>query len=169
MILAGVASLAGCSVFGIGKSEFSCPGMPNGIVCKSTGEIYQLTGESNLQAVVGDPVDMTVHRSISDYDSDGASVVKSPNGGSHNGMFSKTMVRAVDGSIPVLQPAQVLRVWVGPWTDAANNLIWPTYVFTEVKGRTWNFGGASFESQKPLVPVQLQSSPGRQGDKKAAN
>jgi len=71
-------------------------------------------------------------------------------------MFDKPMVKAVDGSIPVLQPAQVLRIWVGPWTDANDNLIWPTYVFTQVKTRTWNFGNSNFEGQKPLVPVQLQ-------------
>lgn len=147
--------LSGCSVFGVGSNDFSCPGMPKGIVCKSTGEIYQLTGENNLQALVGDPVDMTVHKSVDDYDSDGASVVRSPEN-SHNRMFDKPMVKAVDGSIPVLQPAQVLRIWVGPWTDANDNLIWPTYVFTQVKNRTWNFGNSNFEGQKPLVPVQLQ-------------
>jgi len=60
--VACVSILSGCSVFGVGSNDFSCPGMPKGIVCKSTGEIYELTGENNLQALVGDPVDMTVHK-----------------------------------------------------------------------------------------------------------
>lgn len=155
VIAASVMAVSGCSVFGIGKSEFSCPGMPSGIMCKSTGEIYQLTGENNLQAVVGDPMDMKVQRSVDDYDSDSASrTVQSPET-SHNRMFDKPMVKAMDGSIPILQPAKVLRIWVGPWTDSGNNLIWPTYVFTEVKSRTWNFGEASFASRRILSPVQL--------------
>lgn len=155
-VVASVMAISGCSVFGIGNSDFSCPGMPSGIVCKSTGEIYELTGQNNLQALVGDPMDMNVQRSVDDYDSDSATrTVKSP-ANSHNRMFDKPMVKAMDGSVPILRPAKVLRIWVGPWTDASNNLIWPTYVFTEVKDRTWNFGDSDFVSKRILSPVQLE-------------
>lgn len=161
--LAGASAmlmLSGCSIFDIGNREFSCPGMPSGIVCKSTGEVYQLTGENNLQALVGDPVDMSVSTKRQlDYDEDSADARARRQGteNSYNAMFTNPMAGAIDGSIPVLQPAQVLRVWIAPWTDSNENLVWPTYVFTQVKGRTWTFGGASFDKRMPLAPVQLQA------------
>lgn len=167
LVLAMAASsLTGCAIFNVGKGEFSCPGMPNGIVCKSTGEIYELTGQDRLQATVGDPVDMTVNRSVADYENDGSAMVKSPSASLYQSMSSKSMVKPAIGALPVLQPAQVLRIWVAPWVDSGNNLVWPTYVFTQVQGRTWSFGNTDFKGSKPLVPVQL--SPRAERPKEAA-
>ena len=41
--LVALTQLAGCSAFTIGEEEFSCPGRPQGAICKGVSEVYELT------------------------------------------------------------------------------------------------------------------------------
>ncbi|WP_254853808.1 TraV family lipoprotein, partial [Salmonella enterica] len=41
---AALLILSGCSTFNIGKDEYSCPGMPNGVQCMSARDVYAATG-----------------------------------------------------------------------------------------------------------------------------
>lgn len=59
-----------------------------------------------------------------------------------------------NGPRPVLEPAQVMRVWISPWTDQSGNLNWPGYVYTEVTPRRWSFGEDSVGRAPALVPLQ---------------
>ena len=46
-----LGTLQGCANgFGVGKSEFSCPGMPNGVQCMSTRDVYYATNNGNVPA-----------------------------------------------------------------------------------------------------------------------
>lgn len=38
-----LSQLVGCSAFTIGEEEFSCPGKPQGAICKGVSEVYELT------------------------------------------------------------------------------------------------------------------------------
>lgn len=124
-----VACLSGCSL-GVGSGKFACPGMPNGIVCKSPAEVYALTnvGDATLDAL------------------DTKALEKNP--------FTRPAISSNSGPVPVLEEPQVMRVWIAPWVDDKKDLHWPSYLFTEVTPRRWSFGGVEFNSQKPLVPVE---------------
>jgi len=125
--------LAGCSTIGIGKTEFVCPGMPGGFVCKTPREVYDATNGSDsvkiTQATTGKP------------------------GESHDSPFARPMWKTESGPMPVLEHAQVLRIWIAPWVDSRQTLNWPSYVFTEITPRKWSFGGVEFHTQKPLTPM----------------
>lgn len=134
--------LTACSGFGMGeKSDFSCPGVPQGVICKSPREVYALTNGKNYD----------LGNDYKKADGKGAAPVANPD---TLQPFARPAVAANSGPMPVLAPSQVLRVWIGPWQDEKKDLNWPSYVFTEIAPRKWSFGGASFSGQKPLVPVQ---------------
>lgn len=125
--------LAGCSTISIGKSEFVCPGMPSGFVCKTPREVYDATNGS-------DSVKKTT-----------ATAGKTAQG--HDSPFARPMWKTESGPMPVLEHAQVLRIWIAPWVDSRQTLNWPSYVFTEITPRKWSFGGVEFHAQKPLTPM----------------
>lgn len=133
--------LAGCAGFGMGEqSDFSCPGVPQGVICKSPREVYALTNGKNYD--LGTDVKKGDSKDVPASSSDTIHP------------FTRPAVAANSGPMPVLAPSQVQRIWIGPWQDEKKDLNWPSYVFTEIAPRKWSFGGASFGGQKPLVPVQ---------------
>jgi conjugal transfer pilus assembly protein TraV len=69
----------------------------------------------------------------------------------------RPMLAPVDGTLPVLEPAQVMRVWIAPWTDDRADLHWPGYVFTEVTPRRWSVGEVEVGKVPTLVPLQVLS------------
>ena len=82
------------------------------------------------------------------------------NGGSANLLNSsgiRPMLENANSVMPVLEPAKVIRVWVGPWTDSKGNLVYPTYVYSQVQTRTWNVKGAEMGKTKVFTPVQVRS------------
>lgn len=141
--------LAGCSGFGMGeKSDFSCPGVPRGVICKSPREVYALTNGKSYD--LGNDVKKDEGKDTPAANSDTIHP------------FARPAVTANSGPMPVLAPSQVQRIWIGPWQDEKKDLNWPSYVFTEIAPRKWSFGGASFSGYKPLVPVQADfMNPGR--------
>lgn len=42
-----LSQIAGCSMLTIGEEEFSCPGRPQGVICKGVSEVYDLTNSRN--------------------------------------------------------------------------------------------------------------------------
>ena len=52
---------------------------------------------------------------------------------------------------PYRVPAQVMRIWMAPWEDAAGDLHMPSYVFTEVKSRRW-----SVADPAPVISPELR-------------
>lgn len=128
-IVIAITSLSGCAL-GVGSSKFACPGMPNGIVCKSPAEVYEITNTSD-----------SVQDSL-----DAKALEKNP--------FTRPAITSNSGPVPVLEEPQVMRVWIAPWVDDKKDLHWPSYLFTEVTPRRWTFGGVEFRSQKPLVPAE---------------
>lgn len=130
-LMLAVGLLSGCSVFNPGgSSDFSCHGMPSGVTCKTPREVYNTTN----------------------------------NGGSGGGKKSKTTMpiyinalKPQDNTtpVPILEQAQVMRIWIAPWTDKNNDLHWPGLVFTQIQPRQWAVGEDSFNGVEPPVPHQM--------------
>lgn len=130
--LLAVVLVSGCSVFNpAGSDEFGCPGMPKGITCKSPREVYNLTDHEKRGKGKGSAPDMPTYVFASEPDKRGLNPV------------------------PVLEQAQVLRVWIAPWVDKNNDLHWPGVMFTELKKSEWHFGDQEFEGVEPPVPHKM--------------
>ena len=144
MAAAAAVILSGCGSLNW-KSEYSCPGMPDGVVCKSPTEVYKLT--ENADRLTRDENGAPSNKAQLAAASDGA--IKHIPGQVSTG---RNMPR---DALPVLEPAKVMRVWIAPWIDNKQDLHMPGYVFTEVTPRRWSFGESSAVRGKPLVPLQL--------------
>lgn len=153
-----VLTSSGCSLMGIGQSSFSCPGMPEGIVCKSTTELYSLT-DGNFR---GETVPSVGNERGDDYNNSAEGYRVELMGGKPRGSVNHLPTRPMQapgtGVQPVLEPAKVVRIWVGPWRDSQNNLIFPTYLYAQVEGRQWSVRGADFKGDgRVLTPMQVRS------------
>lgn len=62
-----------------------------------------------------------------------------------------------DGTLPLRMPAEVMRIWIAPWVNKDGDLELSSYVFTELRERTWQIGGqsvAGVAGLRPLAPDQ---------------
>lgn len=115
--LAAILSLSGCaSMFG-GNDETVCNGN-QGVPCTSIRTAYQASNHTT-QFVKG-----AGQGAVAMVDAPVAAI-------------SVSLPQPVVQPMPVLEPAQVMRVWVNRWVDASGNLNYPSLVFTEVAPRRW--------------------------------
>lgn len=158
-----IAALNGCSLLSVGDSEFSCPGLPKGIVCKSTKDVYHLTNGNSSEALVSAPGeegtahDKSAARAKGDYDymPPRADQVEMANY-AHAGQV-RPLIEPMTSVKPVLEPAKVVRLWIGPWRDTKNNLVFPSYMYAQVGDRTWSLDDEEMVKNKVLTPVQVRS------------
>lgn len=134
-VSAAALLMTGCaSTFNTAENaEFSC-GLPKGQTCKSPSNVYKSTN--------------------------GEIVSEAPDA-KDNGN-TKTAKTTVIGSIatttigprPVREPAQVVRIWIAPWVDRADNLNLAQYQFAEIKPRTWSVGLKESTGSGYVIPHQ---------------
>lgn len=126
--------------------QFSCPGMPNGVVCKGPREVYELTN-GDVTSVTADSLKKNETKKT--LPNDRIVTKKAPN---------ETLPLAYAPSEAGMQPeplvtqTRVLRIWVAPWVDKSNNLHWPGLMFAKIQKSEWNFGQDNFEDVDPPVP-----------------
>lgn len=117
--------ITGCST--IGSSEYGCSGLPEGVRCMSTSDVYDATNGGQMpkankgegaesgdtqQALIIDPV---------------VDTFVTPN--------------LPDRPIPIRTPARVMRIWVSSYEDTNSGaLIAPGYIYTEIEPRRWVIG-----------------------------
>lgn len=132
-ITAMISLLQGCaSTFNpAGSSEFACPGMPSGVTCKNPREVYKMTDSPRASG------NGTAAGQVPTY------------------IYSGNLGNQQLNPVPVLEQAQVMRVWIAPWVDKNKDLHWPGLMFTEVRPRQWNFGENSFDGVEPPVPHMM--------------
>ena len=59
--------------------------------------------------------------------------------------------------LPAREPAQILRIWIAPWEDAAGNLHGASDLFTEITPRRWRLATApGAPAGTVLTPLQLE-------------
>ncbi len=165
--------LAGCATVlnTANHDEFACPGMPDGVMCKSPLQVYHATDDATDGAMPDAtlervPVKMAPASKSGDPTSqatfdDGSGLV-----------FLQTAAAAKDKSpaltlplplpialsaspqlpLPILEPAKVMRIWIAPWEDSKKDLHWPSYLFTEIQPRKWSFGKTEFTGSRPVIP-----------------
>ncbi len=62
-----------------------------------------------------------------------------------------------DTALPTRDPAQVMRIWIGPWEDTAGNLHGASHVYTEVIPRRWRMETAMpATAAHVLTPLQIE-------------
>ena len=69
----------------------------------------------------------------------------------------KQLIVSPDSPKPILQPAEVARIWIAPWTDQNQDLHWAGFVFTEITPRRWSFGESAVGAIQPTLPVLIDS------------
>lgn len=117
--------LTGCaSAFTVGNSGYSCPGLPDGVRCMSTRDVYAETNSKDSLKSNSSKKAQTEAPAISTDASVAATTPAVPT------------VKPV----PVRTPAKVMRVWIAPWQDESDFLHGSEYVFAEVEGRKWSLG-----------------------------
>jgi len=59
--------------------------------------------------------------------------------------------------LPSRAPAQIMRIWIAPWEDAAGNLHGASDVFTEITPRRWQMASVpGATAGTVLTPLQLE-------------
>jgi conjugal transfer pilus assembly protein TraV len=156
LICAGLIAtlVSGCASFSSGKkksSDFSCKGMPEGSVCMDPIEVYESTN--------GDVSDVNADSMLSTQPASESTKggKKKTNGTVVPVVVQRNLVVAPTSPKPILEEAQVMRVWVAPFIDANQDLQWPGHIFTEVTPRRWSFGERDVENIRSVVPLQLAS------------
>lgn len=153
-----IALLSGCSSwFNTADSdEFSCPGMPQGIICKSPMAVYKSTNQMPKLTDSDMPIGQKAPN-VKYGDDLGKTASSERNAKVSNGVPGP---KVADLARPVRMPAQVMRIWIAPWIDSKDDLHFPSYLFTEVQPRTWSFGKAEYAGQGMVVPhMELTSAP----------
>lgn len=132
LVLTIATLLNGCSVFNpAGSSEFSCPGMPKGVTCKSPREVYEMTNNSGSKAATK----------------------------GKGKTFAPSYLFATEPNpnqeltpVPVLEQPKVMRIWIAPWVDKNDDQHWPGLVYTVLKQKQWHFGHEEFNGIEPPMP-----------------
>ncbi|MCG8121752.1 MAG: type IV conjugative transfer system lipoprotein TraV [Candidatus Thiodiazotropha endolucinida] len=165
----GVALLSGCASFG--NPEYGCTGLPEGVRCTATRDLYDATNRGEVPRSQAPDVETKNER-----DPDSKSKPK-------NEKAEAVEVRPVtdpvvdtfvtpnlpDRPVPIRTPAQVMRIWVASWEDTETGaLITPGYIYTEIEPRRWVIGkpeSAAAQQGQLFKPLE-QSSPTSSSKKK---
>lgn len=142
LLIAGL--MTGCSSLGVGNSDYACPGMPNGVQCMSTRDVYEATENGKIPR----PIKAGVNPDTGDVDDSSRSQRDSV-------VDNYVTPRLPDQPIPVRTPAQVMRIWVAPWEDDNGDLMTTGYVYTEIEPRKWVIAEQAPESAPTLKPLEV--------------
>lgn len=122
--------LAGCSsAFNSGgSSDFGCPGMPMGIVCKTPAAVYKSSNGELPTTDFDTPMGSDNEKKMT----------KTERGVISFSGDSSTLSPSV--ARPLRVPAVVMRIWVSPWIDRADVWHSASYNFVETTPRKWSYG-----------------------------
>ncbi|MDD2944313.1 MAG: type IV conjugative transfer system lipoprotein TraV [Acinetobacter sp.] len=138
-------------------SNYGCKGLPDGIVCKSPTQIYDMTNDDSFGGVYqstlneaqdqGNESDSGMFKS-----SKSKKTAQSTPANDAINLFSKPQFQSSSSPMPVLEQPKVLRIWVAPWKDQNETLNWGNYMFTEITPRRWNFGDSVMRNTPVTAP-----------------
>lgn len=140
-----VVVLGGCaSTFNTAEnSQYSCPGMPMNVTCKTPSAVYKSTQGELAETEFDKPIAGTrqqANHQVATVMAAGSPMPSMPSPGALIGNHMANSVTADIGVKPVREPARVVRIWIAPWIDKNDNLNLAQYQYTEVKPRTWTVG-----------------------------
>lgn len=152
LLAALIAGLSGCSSFlNIGSSEYGCSGLPEGVQCMSTSDVYAATNDGQVPRPVG-----------AEVEAEKSGVKTSASTGQNSAVWGSgdTVIdtyvapRLPNQPIPIRTPAEVMRIWVAPWEDGNGDLNVTGYVYTEIEPRRWVIGDRNSEGSPVLTPLK---------------
>lgn len=149
--LLGLASVAvvmtGCASLNVGSPEYGCSGMPDGVQCMSTRDVYNATNNGSVPRPMkaGDE---------DQGDEPHAEVSPSPQRSGDEVIDTYVAPQLPNKPVPIRTPAQVMRIWVAPWEDDKGDLNVSGYVYTEIEPRRWVIGESTSNSDSVIRPLQ---------------
>lgn len=166
-VLAMALGLSACSVNGY-KKGYGCSGLPDGVVCKTPSQIYDLTTGDQNAAVYQNTLEQQqdvagrVNTRADDEEAKGMFKRKQASNNAAIGsqeqnmvnLFSKPQFANSTSPMPILEQPRVLRIWVAPWRDQNDTLNWGSFMFTEITPRRWNFGDVVMRNTPITAPNQ---------------
>ena len=168
-----VLMLTGCAnvLNTANHDEFACPGMPDGVMCKSPLQVYRATDDATHGATPDRDLETAAPAKRSGSQTSQETFDDGP------GLVSLQTEKAARDKppalplplhlpthlpisqsaspnlpLPVLEPAKIMRIWIAPWEDSKKDLHWPSYLFTEIQPRKWSFGKSEFTGSRPVIP-----------------
>lgn len=160
-----LVALTGCaSTFG--ASKFSCPGGMGGMSCKSAPELYRATDGPMATNATDSSAGSKSRKGggkrrsktpVSDSDIDALIRDAFQSHGTTERTPQPTIMP--DGTVPLREPAQVMRVWVAPYEDNRGNLHSGGYVYSEITPRRWSIGSQVTMHAPSLRPLQVDVPP----------
>lgn len=150
--LSATLIVAGCSSLGLGESDFSCPGYPDGVQCMSTHEVYEATNDGNVPRSMDS--DGVVHTKGSSNTAQQQNVPDP----ARNPVGSYVAPNLPNRPIPIRTPAEVMRIWIAPWEDTNGDLNVTGYVYTEIEPRRWTIADTAPKSSPVLTPLSVKGA-----------
>ena len=164
----GASTMSGCAWLNPGEEEFACSGMPGSVFCHSARDVYEKTNSGLVPSPINgntynkdckdcvraedENPDLYADDEARKEESKASSIASTTRG--HNGSTGKTLDVTNDEIInnyvtpylpnrpvPVRTPAQIMRIWVGPYVDSNGDLVAPGIVYTEIEPRKWIYPG----------------------------
>jgi conjugal transfer pilus assembly protein TraV len=154
LIMAGVVS--GCAA--IGETDFSCGRPTKGVGCLPATEVYEITNDPELYEEVMKELEAAAQSDEEYNPYDIVAAVKARH--EPTVAVAKSMAEPISQPLPVLKPAQVIRIWFDAWVDQKGDLHMPGYVFTEITPRRWSFGEPEVSNSEILAPIQVDRGSG---------
>ncbi len=153
MLLAGLLPLAACSL--VGQSESSCPGKPNGYVCKGPREVYEITNsKSSLFDGTQEGADGEKKSANVPTDTQGlGAMVKKPSGTPINTENPYGQNYSAPEPLAIRADPRVLRILISPYEDSAGSLNMPGYAYVEIEPRRWLVGADANNRPARIVPL----------------
>lgn len=146
VVAIGLLCLNGCATFDE-NGEYSCKGIEDGVRCLDSVAAYQLTNDPDWKG----RVDKEIRGGSSDSETPALKQVVT--GRAHR---ATVLPQPVKQPVPILKPAEVMRVWIAPWVDTKQDLHWPGYVFTEITPRRWTYGESEITDTLTGAPVIVE-------------
>ncbi len=179
----GCTALTGCGAFSVGEEEFACSGMPGSSYCHSARDVYETSeqgivpspmrkdarNEDCADCVYSEDVNPELQRlAVAKGEAtDGKVVVVAadPTMGSSGKTLQVTGDEVINNyvtpalptdPVPIRTPAQIMRIWVGPYVDTNGDLVAPGIVYTEIEPRRWIYPDDSNASghSRSFSPLQ---------------
>ena len=142
-----------------GESSFSCPGMPQGIVCKTPSAVYKSTNQMPAET----ENDLPLGQHLGDKSGPPAGMTyvlpKSLDVKAAAGAATGAGIVKTGKAKPVREAAQVMRIWIAEWTDKNDDLHYPGYLFTEIQPRRWSVGKPEASGRNTTVPFRAAAAP----------
>jgi conjugal transfer pilus assembly protein TraV len=148
-VLAGVASLAGCtSLSGLsGSASFACKA-PDGVTCQSVSGTYANALANNLPAQRARATPPAAPE-LAPPPAPAASAPRVRNPSSDAAT-----------PLPLRSAPRILRLWFKPWEDADRDLYDQGYVYVQVDGGRWLVDHAQRAIREAYAPVRAPAGRG---------